>query len=324
MLAIIFVAPGLVSSIQGGSPIDRAVTILRPEATAPKTVPQEELVAHALEDINKDRADFGLPPVKLSDNKAAQVHAEDVFQTKQISHWTTSGEKPYMTYTENGGTGSVHQNIAIAGFGKDQYDNCKSLSILCEKIDPLSSIDELEKEMMYNDKDCCSNGHRDNILDPHHTNVSIGIVYDSYYIALVQNFENDYGFNVAVDGTYVSIDGQMPAEGQLDHIVVYYDKLPTAAEYDANKKMISYGAGDLAASVFEPLPAGMRYQQPGGYEAIEADSWTKGNNLDIGFDLSPAIKNDGVYTVYTVFKDADGKQFDGTSYSLFIKSQQGS
>jgi hypothetical protein len=63
---------------------------------------KEELILYALEKVNKDRVDFGLPPVKLSDNQAAQEHAQDVFETRAISHWMTNGKKPYMTYSRLG------------------------------------------------------------------------------------------------------------------------------------------------------------------------------------------------------------------------------
>ena len=73
---------------------------------------------YALAKINEDRAKFGLSAVLLSDNKAAQVHSEDVFKTKQISHWMTNGEKPYMTYSRYGGVGDVGQNVDVEGFGE--------------------------------------------------------------------------------------------------------------------------------------------------------------------------------------------------------------
>jgi uncharacterized protein YkwD len=96
-----------------------AITILQPSSQQPSTMPREELVQHVLNRINKDRADFGLLPVELSSNQAAQIHAEDVFGTRQISHWMTNGEKPYMTYTQYDGEGSVQQNVAIAGFSPE-------------------------------------------------------------------------------------------------------------------------------------------------------------------------------------------------------------
>jgi hypothetical protein len=289
------------------------------QANKPEKVPQQELIAHALAAINKEREKFGLEPVKLSDNQAAQLQAEDVFKTKQISHWMTSGEKPYMIYTRLGGNGSVHQNVAIAGFGPDQYSRCVSTVILCERVDPISAIDDLQHEMMYNDKECCNNGHRDNILDKNHTHVSIGIAYDEYYLALVQNFEADYGFSADIRGTEVDIAGPIPKEAKFDNVVIYYDQLPSKQVYENNKEKLSYDAGTLAATVFEPLPRTLRYQQPNDYVIIEADKWQKKDNiLDVTFDITPAIKQDGVYTVYAMFEDSDGHQFSTTSYSIFM------
>ena len=237
-------------------------------------MPREELVQHVLNRINKDRADFGLLPVELSSNQAAQIHAEDVFGTRQISHWMTNGEKPYMTYTQYDGEGSVQQNVAIAGFSPEQYDQCvTNVLVKCEEIEPLSTIDQLQYEMMYNDKECCNDGHKDNILNPRHTHVSIGIVYDQYYLALVQNFENNYGLDVDVeDSSEIEISGTL-LEGQLDHIAIYYDEMPTRAAYEQNKDLLSYSAGELVAVIVKPLPPGYYYESLEGYDIIEADRW---------------------------------------------------
>lgn len=315
VLAAIFLLPEIVS-LDRPSPLKTAVTILQHQETEPVTVPQEELVQHALAVINSDRADFGLPPVQLSPNQAAQVHAEDVFANKQISHWISNGEKPYMTYSRMGGSGSVHQNVAISGFSLIEYDRCVSSFLRCEKIEPFAAIEELQYEMMYNDFECCNDGHRENILDPNHTHVSIGIIYDEYYLALVQNFENDYGMQIQVDGTQVSIAGPMPPGTQLEHIIIYYDHLPTRADYDVNKKMLAYGSGVVAASVFEPLPPGFHYQQAGSHVVIEASSWENDGQIDAKFDISSAIDEPGVYTLYMMLER--GEQFPVTSYSVFI------
>ena len=104
--------------------------------------PAKSLCSMVLDRVNKDRTDMGLLPVKLSSNEAAQMQAEDVFRTKQISHWTTNGEKPYMTYTQYDGEGSVQQNVAIAGFSPEQYEQCvTNILVECEKIEPLSTIE---------------------------------------------------------------------------------------------------------------------------------------------------------------------------------------
>lgn len=286
-------------------------------------MPREELVQHVLNRINKDRADFGLLPVELSSNQAAQIHAEDVFGTRQISHWMTNGEKPYMTYTQYDGEGSVQQNVAIAGFSPEQYDQCvTNVLVKCEEIEPLSTIDQLQYEMMYNDKECCNDGHKDNVLNPRHTHVSIGIVYDQYYLALVQNFENNYGLDVDVeDSSEIEISGTL-LEGQLDHIAIYYDEMPTRAAYEQNKDLLSYSAGELVAVIVKPLPPGYYYESLEGYDIIEADRWIEqSDSVNIGFDLADAVEEDGAYTLFALVKDGE-EVFDVTSYSVFVNSEE--
>jgi uncharacterized protein YkwD len=321
-------APSLIGAIsqqqQEGNPVIR---ILQPRGAEPSAaVPYEELVQHALDLINNDRADYGLPPVELGTNQAAQVHAEDVFSTKQISHWMTNGEKPYMTYTRYGGEGSVQQNVAIAGFSASQYQECRtSILVDCERIEPLSTIEELEYEMMYNDKECCNDGHRNNILGPHHTHVSIGIAYDEYYLVLVQNFENNYSLDVDVDNGQVRITGEL-AEGELEQVNIYYDKMPDSETYEQNKHRLSYSTGELVAIVVRPLPPGYYYEtRTDEYSLIEASTWEDGDrdSVDITFNIAEAVEDDGVYTFFAMAEDGD-ETFDVTSYSVFVDSEQDS
>ena len=322
LAGVILLAPTVTSFViqQKDNP---AITILQPSSHQPSTMPREELVQHVLNRINKDRADFGLLPVELSSNQAAQIHAEDVFGTRQISHWMTNGEKPYMTYTQYDGEGSVQQNVAIAGFSPEQYEQCvTNVLIKCEEIEPLSTIDQLQYEMMYNDKECCNDGHKNNVLNPRHTHVSIGIVYDQYYLALVQNFENNYGLDVDVeDSSEIEISGTL-LEGQLDHIAIYYDEMPTRAAYEQNKDLLSYSAGELVAVIVKPLPPGYYYESLEGYDIIEADRWIEqSDSVNIGFDLANAVEEDGAYTLFALVKDGE-EVFDVTSYSVFVNSEE--
>jgi uncharacterized protein YkwD len=322
LAGIILLAPTLANFViqQKDNP---TITILQPSSQQPRTVPREELVQNMLDRINKDRTDLGLLPVKLSSNQAAQIHAEDVFRTRQISHWTTNGEKPYMTYTQYEGEGSVQQNVAIAGFSPEQYEQCvTNMLVKCEKVEPLSTIEQLQYEMMYNDKECCNDGHKNNILDPRHTHVSIGIVYDQYYLALVQNFENNYGLDVDVEeNSEIEISGTL-LDGQLDHIAIYYDEMPTRAVYEQNKDLLSYSAGELVAVVVKPLPPGYYYESVEGYNVIEADRWTvQRDSVNVMFDLADAVDEDGAYTLFALVKDGE-EMFDVTSYSVFVNSEE--
>ena len=321
LAGIILLAPALANFVlqQKDNP---AITILQPSSQQPRTMPREELVQHVLDRINKGRTDFGLPPVKLSSNQAAQVHAEDVFRTRQISHWMTNGEKPYMTYTQYDGEGSVQQNVAIAGFSPEQYEQCVTdILVECEKVEPVSTIEQLQYEMMYNDKECCNDGHRNNILDPRHTHVSIGIVYDQYYLALVQNFENNYGLDVDAEDSEIEISGTL-LDGQLDQIAIYYDEMPSQAVYEQNKDLLSYSAGELVAVIVKPLQPGYYYESLQGYNLIEADRWTvQSDAVNVMFDLADAVDEDGTYTLFALVKDGE-EMFDVTSYSVFVNSEE--
>jgi uncharacterized protein YkwD len=323
IIGLVFLAPAIPSLLkfEEEPPV---ISILPPLRQEPKAVPQDELVKHALDLINKDRLAFGLEPVSLGSNAAAQIHAEDVFKNKQISHWMSNGEKPYMTYSKYGGMGGMGQNVAIAGFSKAQYDLCVTNALYnCEQIDPLATIEELQYEMMYNDTECCADGHRDNILNSHRTHVSIGIVYDKYYLALVQNFENNYGLEIGVERGHVRVSGHLDG-GEIDHVAINYDVIPTPQLYEENKRLLSYSGGELVALVVKPLPPGFFYEQPKDYRLMVANEWDAkaGDPIDISFNLARAVDVDGVYTVSVMAKTTeDGELFEAASHSIFINSE---
>jgi uncharacterized protein YkwD len=113
-----------------------------------------DIVQYALKKINEGRARFNIPPVKLSENTAAQLQAEDMLRTRLISHYTSDGMKPYMKYTILGGKGYVAQNVGYDGFNNLQtniINKCKIGVYICTPIDPIKSIDELEYNMMHYD-----------------------------------------------------------------------------------------------------------------------------------------------------------------------------
>ena len=111
-------------------------------------------------------------PVNFSENKAAQYQAQNVLSTMYMSHLTTDGQKPYMVYSNFGGTGKLRQNVAVIG-DYYYYNKCISGEIICKKIDPYRTISLLEDIMMYNDAHAEWH-HRYNILDKYSTNVQLG------------------------------------------------------------------------------------------------------------------------------------------------------
>jgi uncharacterized protein YkwD len=285
------------------------------------------LVKYALIKINEDRSKFNLPPVQLSHNMAAQIQAEEILKSKNISHWTTDGMKPYMTYSAYNGSGGISQNVAAeSSYGAT--------------INPYSAVDAVEWDMMYNDTICCKNLHREDILYKGHTDVSIGIAYDQDYFTIVQNFENNY-INlheplIQSNNKHIQISGQLlsniSSNKNLYAIDIYYDETPTHLEYVKHKADKAYRLGKLVGFVFSPQDFNEWFEyirekiyyamgiSLSNYSPIPADKWqADGKSLDIEFDISPLLRNDGVYTVVTYFEDEEKNLFPVTSYSIFVK-----
>jgi uncharacterized protein YkwD len=297
--------------VKPGSPTGQA-----PESTLQNTPSVSVLYQHALDVINKDRRANNLPPVQLDNNQAAQIHAEDNLKQRTLSHYMSTGEKPYMVYTRYSGTGYVAQNVASRMYDISQ---CQKPFVACPAIDPVQAIDESEDEMMNND--AASNwGHRDNILDKNHNYVSIGIAYDQYSFFLVQNFENKYIDSVnpvIYENGKVSISGNLIGK-TIGSVGIAYDPLPTGTIYQMHKDDGFYLLDTTYAAVFKPAEGGM-YYLPSQFSFIEADSWSQtGNNVNISFDLNSLISKAGVYTVVANTDD----NVPLTSYSIVVSNPQ--
>jgi uncharacterized protein YkwD len=284
-----------------------------------------DFIRYALDRINEDRAKNNLTSVNLSQNKAAQIHADSLFGAKDQypSHWTTDGMKPYMKYSKYNGTGYVEQNVAVRGYDSVETQECKDDVVICDIINPFKLIDDFEWNMINNDTSCCKNKHRTNILDKYHTDVSIGIAYDDYYFVLVQNFENNYikpDKQLTQDNREIHISGKMlTGNYELDSIGVFYDKTPDESFYTQNKDNGSYTLGKLTALVVEPPPVFSDYKPPSNYTLIEANKWKQdGGSIEIVFDLSPVMKTAGAYTIVAYLKNKEDVKFPALSYSIFV------
>lgn len=312
---IIFFVGSTVNPLFLAEDTQEPTTVVIPEESV-GTFSDKELIEYALQVINEDRKSFNLAPVTLSNNGAAMVHADDILKTRAISHWMTNGEKPYMTYAIYGGRGKVSQNVGVGGY--QNIEECMQHTVICTKIDPKEKINSTEYAMMYDD--ASSNwGHRDNILDKHHTHVSLGISYDDYTFVLVQNFENNYiKFKkpISENKGKITFAGTIPS-GNLYGIEIYYDELPTSKVYFENRDATSYGNGDFIAAVVKPLPENQYYEQSSDYTLIVADKWVASDGVvDASFDISPLMTKRGVYTIILTL-DADGEVFPAASYPVF-------
>ena len=122
--------------------------------------------------------------------------------------------------------------------------------------------------MLYNDNECCHNRHRINILDDYHTHVSIGIAYNDYHVALVENFENNYvklNEPITQDNKYINLVGRIEHPTNktyiIDTIAIYYDPIPSASFCEQNKNAKSSSLGNLLGLVVKPAPLFYQYQK---------------------------------------------------------------
>ena len=277
------------------------------------------LASYALGLINQDRAANGTVPVTLDYNQAAQQHADSMLYYGYFSHFDTQGYKPYMRYSLLGGRGADFENVAYYYFSIPHFLSTGSVE---------TAVKELEYSMVYNDSSCCANGHRYNILDPLHNQVSIGVAYNSTSVYFDEEFQNNYinlNFTVAQASTsdlyYVTLmgvpTGSFPNPNSL---YVAFDDSPAATTpSQLNSGPHEYGPGSLVGGV---LPRIGLFGDCGQFTSgitVCADTWkVTPKTVDIAFPLDPFIREygAGVYTLYLI----TGSSTDSavTSISVFV------
>lgn len=279
-----------VSTIQG---LSSAPLILNGSADVSYPLSYNTLADYALNAINQDRRDFGLAPVTLSPISSAQQHADSMMYYGYFSHVDTQGYKPYMRYTLLGGVGAIEENIAFISWQGTYYTNTGRLE---------KSISGLENSMMYNDSACCNNGHRDNILNPLHNRVSIGIAYNSSALYFVEDFENYYiDLSVGLSGHEVSMNGTpLTTTVSSSVMAVFYDPIPLPENVSSlNSGPRDYDPGTLVGGVFPPCNIICPYSQAG--VTVYASNWRYTSSLvDISFNLAQFVNRygPGVFTLY--------------------------
>ena len=304
---------GYISGISGSSTMPGGSTSVTTTASQ-QNAQEAQLVNYTLSLINNDRANYSLPPVSLSYEPSAQQHADSMFDYYYVSHWDIYGMKPYMRYTLLGGLGAVSENIAF-----EQSSTCFA-AICSGNINPRSALQQMEYNFMYNDSSCCQNGHRDNILNPYHNQVSIGIVYSSGRIYLVQDFIDNYTQWNQNTPSYSK--GEVYLSGNttqyaLSSVLVSYDAPVQNMTQEQLNATFSYGYGtEIAGVVSNPLD----YYQ--GLQTVVADKYAQnGNSFDVSFNMDKLIRQYGAgeYTVM-VWLNGTGtnSSFVGSTYTIFI------
>ncbi|MYD89454.1 MAG: hypothetical protein F4Y08_03815 [Caldilineaceae bacterium SB0662_bin_9] len=213
----------------------------------------QELRLYMLDLINRERTRRGLAPVALAFNEGAQRHADDLAANGYLSHWNLRGETPYMRHTWAGGHDYSAENAHYAGYVRAPDGFCA----------PAFSRQEVKAAM---DSLMGSPGHRDNILQPLHREVNIGLAQSCQVMAVTQVFEGEYiRFSQPPElvGGRLVLAGQVGPEVALNdqtRVLVIWD--PPLAEYTKGQvsQTYCYGTGRPIAYIRHPLPPGFTYQ----------------------------------------------------------------
>jgi len=230
----------------------RPTNTLVPTLTLPPTrtpTPQPDLPAAArymMELVNRDRQAAGLSPVQWDETaaRAAQAHAEEMAHYVYLSHWNLAGYGPEHRYFFAGGRDAVRENVYA------YYQRYSTGSAI-----PVTNWQDLvaqaEQALME------SPGHRENILQPSHTHVGIGIGYNPAKgeVRIAQEFVDRY---VALDpvpesvrpGESVEISGRILSGISSPLINLAYEPFPTPMSVAELNRTSTYAS---RAEIFQAL-----------------------------------------------------------------------
>ncbi len=217
------------------------------------TLSREQAVNYAVKLVNRDRAKFGLKPLSVDPiaTAAGQKHADEMAQTGYLSHWDVAGKKPIQRYSECGGIDYVSENIGLTAIHSPKTQASKYAFRLNPGHMFLSTdLDELESDFM-NEKPP-NDGHRQQILDPMHNRLGIGISFSELdgqsRITIAQEFVNHYGEFENLPSTLkrkttFTVAGTLPKQINLDEVKIEKEPIPqpqTAAQLDNGPRSSSY------------------------------------------------------------------------------------
>ena len=319
------------TSASAGIATPRPTTTIAVEAATP-VARIDRLRQLALDLINEDRADHGMPPVALGTNVAAQLHAQDMLTNDYQGHWWADGHKPYMVYTQTGGTSYAAENAASFGWKNDEWRQagCNSALVRCSVPTPEKAVRDLQWLMMYDDAHA-DWGHRDNILGETHRAVNVGIAWNNRRVTFVQHFEGgavtadappSLDQNSVLSLSVTKNEGGVRIGGLVS---VYFDPTPRPVSRELNDSLDSYcvggGAttrcGDSVVRILDPPQPGRFYTDLDDNEVV-ATTWTETTtSFSFSADVGSLMEKPGVYTVI-LWRDDGGATFSGSLVQLSV------
>ncbi|MDE2718866.1 MAG: CAP domain-containing protein, partial [Chloroflexota bacterium] len=243
--------------------------------------------------INEERKKAGVPEVSLGDNNAAQIHAENSIGDCVSGHWGTDGLGPPMRYSLAGGYQSNRENVA-------GLDYC-----LTEEERPTySPIQSIQSELRdHMDGYIGSPGHKENILDPWHRKVNLGLVWDTHQMWTVQHFEGDYA-DCSVPPTIeettlqvsCTVSEVFPSNAFAQQI--FYDPPPQALTRGQLARSYGYRSGNKVALLRGPARPGYRWTS----DEEQVTHYSGCTPYDVDSTLPPPSSPEEAWTLFNAAK----------------------
>ena len=216
----------------------------------------DELVTYSLNLINEDRVNFNTLPVELGESSTAQEHAEELLNLCRTSYWSSNGMKPYMRYSIAGGEGAINENVRVIGTPELQkYWTQESI----EQVIAWNQYSMVERDELNSFK------HAMNILHPDHNYINVGIAWNDFCVAIVQQFENKYvewsQKPVITLNKKFMLTGTINFNATIEQIDIFYDTPPLPlSDQDLMLSPANYGFGHVCTHIAcseNSLPVGI-------------------------------------------------------------------
>ena len=236
--------------------------------------------------INEEREVEKAQPVALDDlaTEVATKHAWDTIKGGFTSHWGSDGLKAYHRYSFAGGTETTAENVSSA-------DSVGSTKLPDLKQDTAYLHLRLYQEKPPND------GHRQTILEPHHTHVGIGIVVHELRLRVVELFVSRYVevkpvVREAKPGATISFAGKIVSGYRFNNLEVHYEPMPEPPALEWLRIPRSYGLPKESRRLLPKLPQPFTYLD-GSTGVVQVDLPNFSSSVKL------YKKDPGIYTIVT-------------------------
>ena len=279
---------------QGEAPIDETRFTLREEF---------------LRLINRDRKQFGLPPVQLDAlaSAVADAYCREQIRNGTTGHFTIDGLAPYMRYSFAGGNDGVSENAAA--WSANYHFSDRALYEMLRR-----SEDAMMREVAPHD------GHRRTILDPYATHVGIGLAWERGEFRLTQEFVRHYVDwsrslpRAASIGDQVLCSGRPMPSYSIEAITVHHEQVPQAMAAVTANALTTYGLPEARRDYLPRLRSRFSRTSAGSIMEVR-EMYSDGRRGDFpvsdegGFAfVVPFPDGPGIYTVVVWVKGRGGHE----------------